>query len=398
MIVGERQAAVVGIGQSAVGRRLGRGEMDLTLDACLAAVSDAGLTLADIDGLATFPGAMSISPGFSGPGTADVKDTLRLRLNWCSAGLEGSGPFTPIINACMAIAGGLASHVLVYRTLTESTATSSAKRSGDGGPGKSRGRGGVGGMNQWLLPFNAFSPVNWLALYAQAYMHRYGLTREQLGAIAINAHANAAMNRNAVLQDLLTLEEYLDARMISTPYCLYDCDIPCDGATALVLSHIDELPSGVGPVVHIEAVGGALHGRPSWDQWDDLTTMAMFDAAAQLWERTDFIPADLDVAELYDGFSFTALLWLEALGVCGRGEAGSLIEGGNAIARDGVIPLNTDGGQLAAGRLHGFGRLYEACVQLRGEGGARQVPGRPQLGVATAGGGPIGAAVLLRAG
>jgi acetyl-CoA acetyltransferase len=228
-------------------------------------------------------------------------------------------------------------------------------------------------------------------------MHRYGLRREQLGAIAINAHANAAVNPNAILHDLLTLDEYLDARMISTPYCLYDCDIPCDGATALVLSHVDELPAGAARAVHVEAVGGALHGRPSWDQWDDLTTMAMFDAAAQLWERTDFSPGDIDVAELYDGFSFTALLWLEALGICARGEAGPMVEDGTVIARDGMFPLNTDGGQLAAGRLHGFGRVYEACVQLRGDGDARQVPGQPQLAVATAGAGPIGAALLLRA-
>ena len=403
MIVGERQVAIVGVGQSAVGRRLGRTEMDLTLEACLSAVQDAGMDVADIDGLATFPGAMSISPGFSGPGTADVHDALRLRLNWCSAGLEGSGPFTPIVNACMAIAGGLAHHVLVYRTLTESTATSSAKKSSakksGGGKSQSRSRSAeVGGFYQWLTPFHAYSPVNYLALYAQAYMHRYGLRREQLGAIAINAHRNGADNPAAVLQQAITLDQYLDSRMISTPYCLYDCDIPCDGATALVLSHIDEMPNSGGQPIHIEAVGAAQHGRPSWDQWDDLTTMAMFDAAASMWERTDFTPADVDLVQLYDGFSFLALLWLEALGFCARGEAGAFVEDGTRIARDGTLPLNTDGGQLAAGRLHGFGRLFEACVQLRGDGGARQIPGRARVAVATAGGGPIGSALLLRAG
>ncbi len=146
-------------------------------------------------------------------------------------------------------------------------------------------------------------------------------------------------------------------------------------------------------------MGTALHGRPSWDQFDDLTTMALRDAAAMMWDRTDLTPADVDVAELYDGFSFIALAWLEALGFCGHGEAGPFLEGGANIAPDGVIPLNTHGGQLSAGRLHGYGFLHEACVQLWGEGGERQVvrPGgrRPEVAVAAAGGGPLAASLLL---
>ena len=149
----------------------------------------------------------------------------------------------------------------------------------------------------------------------------------------------------------------------------------------------------------VEAVGTALHGRPSWDQFDDLTTMAVRDAGAMMWSRTDLTPADVDVAELYDGFSFIALAWLEALGFCGHGEAGPFLEGGARIARDGQIPLNTHGGQLSAGRLHGYGFLHEACVQLWDEGGDRQVvrPGgrRPEVAVAAAGGGPLAASLLL---
>jgi acetyl-CoA acetyltransferase len=148
--------------------------------------------------------------------------------------------------------------------------------------------------------------------------------------------------------------------------------------------------------VHVEAVGTALRGRPSWDQFDDLTTMACRDAAAQMWTRTDLGPGDVDLAEMYDGFSFITMAWLEAMGFCGHGESGSFIEGGANIAREGgVLPLNTHGGQLSAGRLHGYGFLHEACVQLWGEGGARQVPGDPQVGVAAAGGGPLAGALLL---
>ena len=148
----------------------------------------------------------------------------------------------------------------------------------------------------------------------------------------------------------------------------------------------------------------ALGGRPSWDQFDDLTTMALRDAAAMMWERTDLGPADVDVAELYDGFSFITLAWLEALGFCAQGEGGRFIEGGGAIAReacgtDGGVALNTHGGQLSAGRLHGFGFLHEACLQLWGEAGDRQCHrpdgGLPEVGVAAAGGGPLASSLLL---
>ena len=133
----------------------------------------------------------------------------------------------------------------------------------------------------------------------------------------------------------MTLDDYLAARMISTPLCLFDCDAPCDGSTALVVSHRDYAPDAPHPACHVNAVGTALRGRASWDQFDDPTTMAARDAAASMWERTDLRPADVDVAQLYDGFSILAMVWLEALGFCGRGESGPFVEGGTAIARDG---------------------------------------------------------------
>ena len=127
---------------------------------------------------------------------------------------------------------------------------------------------------------------------------------------------------------------------------------------------------------HVNAVGTALRGRPSWDQFDDVTSMAARDAAASMWERTELQPSDVDIAQLYDGFSMLAMVWLEALGFCGRGESGPFRRGRlTDLALDGELPLNTAGGQLSGGRLHGFGLLHEACVQLRGDGGDRQVAG-----------------------
>jgi acetyl-CoA acetyltransferase len=197
----------------------------------------------------------------------------------------------------------------------------------------------------------------------------------------------------------MTLDDYLAVRMISEPLCLYDCDAPCDGSTAVIVSAADTVADLPRPVGRIEAVGTAIHGRPSWDQWDDLTTMALRDASAQLFAATDLTPADVDVAELYDGFSFITLCWLEALGFCPKGQGGEFVEGGSRIALDGETPLNTHGGQLSAGRLHGYGFLHEAMVQLRGDGGDRQVvrPGGrlPEVAVVGAGGGPLAGCLLL---
>ncbi len=399
----ERSAIISGIGQSAIGRRLDRSELDLTVEACLAAMEDAGLAREDIDGLATYPGMGAGTAGFAGPTTPEVQDAMRLRLNWHDGGGEGPAQMRAVIAACLAVGAGLARHVLVYRTVTESTAQGAGGRQGIGGGGGSGG--GVprfSGFLQWSLPFGAVSAANWIALVAARRMYEFGLTREQLAQIALNARRNAEVNPKAIYREPLTLDEYLAARMISTPLCLYDCDAPCDGSTAFVVSHRDFATDTPHPACHVNAVGTALRGRPSWDQFEDPTSMAARDAGASMWERTDLTPSDVDVAELYDGFSILTMVWLEALGFCGRGESGPFVADGTAIARDGVLPLNTAGGQLSGGRLHGFGLIHEACVQLRGQGGARQVLRRggslPEVAAVANGGGPIAGALLLTRG
>ena len=395
-------AVISGVGQSQVGRRIDRDPLDLTVDATLAAVADAGLTLADIDGIATYPGNMDTPPGFSGVGVAELQDALRLDLDWFAGGLEAPGQLGSVINACMAVACGLARHVVCFRTVWEATAQGRKGRSAvmpgigaaEGGAGSFR----VGSFMQWSLPFGAPSAANWIAMMAQRHFHEYGTTREQLGWVAVNARRNAGLNPNAIYRDPMSLDDYLGARMISSPLCLYDCDVPADGSTAIIVSATDTAADLRRPPVSVEAVGTAIHGRPSWDQWDDLTTMALRDAAAMMWDRTDLTPADVDVAECYDGFSFITLCWLEALGFCAKGEGGPFVDGGERIALDGALPLNTHGGQLSAGRLHGYGFLHEACLQLWGEGGDRQVAGDPEVAVAAAGGGPLGGCLLLTKG
>jgi len=400
----ERRAVISGIGQSDIGRRLGRSDLDLTVEASLAAIADAGLTRDDIDGLSTYPGMGAGTGGFAGPSSPEVQDALGLSLNWHDGGGEGAGQMRAVISAVLAVAAGLARHVLVYRTVTEGSAQGTGGRQGIGGTGGGDG-GGVprfGGFMQWSLPFGAVSAANWLAMVAQRRMHDFGLTREQMGQIAINNRRNAGLNPRAIYRDPMTMEDYLAARMITTPLCLFDCDAPCDGSTTVIVSHRDVANDLDHPAVGVNAVGTALRGRPSWDQFDDITSMAARDAGASMWERTELTPADVDTAQLYDGFSILSIVWLEALGFCGRGESGAFIEGGANIARDGLLPLNTAGGQLSGGRLHGFGLIHEACVQLRGEGGERQVEragGRPPEVAAVAnGGGPIAGTMLLTRG
>ena len=230
------------------------------------------------------------------------------------------------------------------------------------------------GFQQWTLPFGSASAASWVALYAQAHMDRYGTTPEQLAQIAINGRRNAALNPKAIYRDPMSLDDYFNSRMITTPLRLFDCDVPCDGATAVIVSRRERAVDLAKPPVYVEAMGTAMHDRPSWDQLHDLTRTVGTDAATQMWSRTRLTPADVDIAELYDGFSYLTMLWLEALQLCPVGESGPFVEGGTRIARDGLLPLNTDGGQLSAGRLHGYGFLHEACVQLRGEAGERQVP------------------------
>src|SRR6476646_1089570 len=142
---------------------------------------------------------------------------------------------------------------------------------------------------------------------AQRHFHEFGTTREQMAQIALNARRNAGLNPKAIFRDPMSMDDYFAARMITTPFCLYDCDVPIDGSTAVGVSVAEHVAAVDHPGARVEAVGTALRGRPSWDQWDDMTSMPARDAAAQMWSRTELQPADVDVAELYDGFSWLAM-------------------------------------------------------------------------------------------
>ena len=387
---GEHSAVLSGVGRSRVGRRLGVDGRALTVDATLAALADAGLTVADIDGISTYPGQQTDTPGYSPVGVTELKEALRLELDWFCGGAELPGQFGAIVNAIAAVHAGFARHVLCFRTLTESSDQTRERRASLVGARPGR----VADRFQWQVPFLAASSANWIAMSAQRYFHEFGATREQLAQIALTCRAHAQLTEHAVYRTPLTMADYLGARPISTPLGLYDCDVPVDGSVAVIVSHRDTIPDLRRPPVRVEAVGTALHGRDSWDQRADITTMAASDAAAMMWARTGLGPSDVDTAQVYDGFSYLALAWLEALGFCPHGEGARFIEGGDRIRLGGELPVNTAGGQLSGGRLHGFGLLHEAIIQLQGDAAGRQVRDA-RVAVAAAGGGPLGGCLLL---
>ncbi len=194
----------------------------------------------------------------------------------------------------------------------------------------------------------------------------------------------------------MTMDDYFAARMITSPFGLFDCDVPCDGSIALIVSAADIAPDLAQPPVYVEAVGTQIIDRVSWDQGTLSHEPQTQGPAAHLWSRTSLRPEDVDFAQLYDGFTFNCLSWLEGLGFCGVGEAGDFLSDPGRIALGGQLPLNTFGGQLSAGRTHGYGFLHEAVVQLRGDGGERQVAGA-EVGVVSTGGGTPGGCFLFTA-
>ena len=346
---GRRSAGpcISGVGQSAIGRQIDRSGFQLTLDAILAAVADAGLTVDDIDGLAMFPGGGAANlPGYSSANLYEVQDALGITTTWRLG--PGRGP-----DACrstarrMAVAAGQARHV-------------GGVPDGEGGQrGPQRGRPSRLRVDQArgrrpdgvVLPLGALSPVCHVAPYATRYLHEYGVTREQLAWIPVTQRAHAGLNPDAVYRDPLTVDDYLGVADD------LDADLPVRLRRARRRRHRDRglggrhrrRPAGAGGASRRwPASSTAVRRGTSGRTWAGSGTPPR----EAMWARTDLSPADVDVAQLYDGFTIEAVWWLEALGFCGAGEAGAFVEGGTRISLDGELPLNTWGGQLSGGRLH----------------------------------------------
>jgi acetyl-CoA acetyltransferase len=355
------QIAIVGLSRTPYARDRGMSEGAMALEACIAAVRDAGLEARDIDGLC----------GSSVPAHY-VAGGLRLpALTWW-ANLQI--PFTShVIEAANAIHAGLCDTVLAYHSTYRAGGTSSAAASDPfrvrAGPGPN-----VAARNpDWIRGAVGY------AAWASRYLAEYGARREHLGYIAQSDRACAADNPRAVLRAPLSMQDYLEARMVREPLCLLDMDYPVDAADAFVLTRAERARDLPHRPVRIHAATLGMTGQPDEEQLPDLRHHGQHVVAANLWRKSELGLDDMDVFFPYDGFSIICLSWFEAVGYCGFGEAGPFVEAQREPATGririgGRVPVNPHGGSLSEGGTQGSGHLHEAVLQLRGAAGARQAP------------------------
>ena len=376
-----RAPVIVGIGRTAYSRESGKTPLALAVEAAREALADAGLAASDLDGAATYQVADSASP----MQVAHAIGTSGLRWNLDMMG-GGNYATSVVANAAMAIQAGACEVAFAYRSLNGR----SGRRFG-----RADGAIHVGGEQQFAGPHGYLTPPQWMAMWTRAHQEKYGSTCEDLGRIAIAQREHAAANTHAVKRDRISMEDYLDGRWINEPLRIYDCALEVDGACGVVLTTEErarDLPRAPVEIVgHAEFTGEG----GSWDQWPDLTSMYSVRAAPELWARTGCRPDDVDVACMYDCFTYTVMVTLEEFGFCERGLVGQFFEEGRGTY-GGDIVVNPHGGLLSEGYIHGMNHTYEAVLQLRGDAGERQVDDAG-LALVTAGAGPYGGGMLLAA-
>ncbi len=379
-----RAVAVAGFGYSTVHRGPSPTVEVLTTDACVAAIADAGLAPADIDGMFEY------QIGNESPKCHYMQRALRTGDLAAYADIMGTGAsgLAGALAAVDAVASGACETALAFRGMQQQ-AGNTGSASGDPLPQA----GGSPMHDELVAPFGMFGIIPGIALRMQRRSFEYGGRPEDYGHIAINARRWAALNERAIQRAPLTMEAYLSCRMLCDPLRLLDCDYPVSGACAVIVTTVERARSLRHPVVEVAAHAQAT-GDGDWVHGTDLLYGGAPRCAERLWHRSGLTPADMDLAQLYDGFTYITLAWLEALGFCGFGEAGDWLEDGRMIGPGGGLPLNTTGGQLAEGRLHGLSGLAEAVCQLRGDAGARQVPHARHAVVAVSAGPQCGGMIL----
>jgi acetyl-CoA acetyltransferase len=383
--VSARRAAVAGVGRSAVSRNGAERVERLAVTACRNALEDAGLTGADVDGVFQY------SFGWDSPDAHYMQRALGVPdlAAYGDIGAMGPSGLGGALAGIMAVVSGACETALVYRAISQSA----------GGTGSFRGggppAGAMGDALQFTLPYGYFPIIPAIGMMMRRRIDELGGALEDYGRIAVNARRWAALNDWAVLRDPLTMDGYLASRILADPLRLLDCDYPVSGASAVVITTAERARDLPGRPVLVDAMAYATGPQPDWLLAEDFLFGATRRCADRLWSRASVTARDVDVALLYDGFTHITISWIEALGFCGTGEAGAFIGDGERIGPGGALPLNTHGGQLAAGRLHGLAHLVEATNQLRGECGERQVPGA-RVAVVTNGHGPQCGALVLR--
>ncbi|MFI9774412.1 lipid-transfer protein [Streptomyces sp. NPDC051956] len=346
------RAAIVGIGATEFSKDSGRSELKLAVEAVGAALDDAGLSPADVDGMVTF--TMDTSPEITVAQAAGIGD-----LSFFSRVHYGGGAACATVHqAALAVATGVAEVVVCYRAFNER----SGRRFGSGVQHREPSAEGV--ALGWALPFGLLTPASWVAMTAQRYLHAYGLGPEAFGHVAVMDRAYAASNPAAYFHGKpITLEDHAASRWIVEPLRLLDCCQETDGGQAIVVTSVErarDLPHR--PAVITAAAQGAGRGQEQMTSFyrDDMTGLPeMGVVARQLWRSAGLAPGEIDVGILYDHFTPFVLMQLEEFGFCGPGEAADFV----AERR---LPLNTHGGQLGEAYLHGMNGIAEAVRQVRG--------------------------------
>lgn len=352
--------AIAGAAESDLGVT-GRSILALQAQALTRALADAGLTLADVDGLAT--------AGISRFSASQLADYLGLRPSWTDSTFAGGSAFEMYVaRAVQAIGAGQCRTVVISYGSNQRSA-------------RSRSLGGVRETHtpeaQFEAPYDPLYPISYYALVAQRYLHVHGGGREQLAEVAVAAREWALLNPRAYRYGAgpLSAGEVLAAKMISTPLTAADCCLVTDGGGAIVLTSLERARDlARSPVVVLGYGESTTHSAMASEP--DLLRPGAQDSGRRAFAMAGLRPGDVDVAQLYDSFTITVLLTLEALGFCGPGEAGGFVADGR-IRPGGAFPLNTSGGGLSYNHPGMFGvlLLVEAVRQLRGECGDRQVPG-----------------------
>lgn len=353
------QAAIAGIGCTEFSKDSGVSVFTLAARAVKAAVADAGLTLADVDGLCTFGVNDSIAPN----NLAQALGVQSLSF-YLDQFFGGSVSLTMVGQAAMAVSAGVADCVVCYRALN---GRSGARLNGSGS----------GGRLPWDMQFKAsagyIAPSQEIATAARAHMLRYGTTHEDLGRIAVLSRTNALDNERAMMRTPMTMDDYLASRWIVEPFRKFDCCLETDGAVAVVVVRADrarDLPHRPVLVQGAAWGGGITLVNNGYREITDSPARPM---AARLYAAAGLGPSDIELALLYDCFTYNVLSQIEGYGFAEPGAVPAMLAEGAFDRAGGTLPLNTHGGLLSEGYLHGLNHVYEAVEQIRGEAGGRQV-------------------------
>lgn len=376
--------AISGIGNTEFSKNSGRTVRSLASEACMKAIADAGLAVNDVDSIISFnfndsAPAMAVATELGIPNVGYAVDFL--------AG--GNGANLIILSAIAAIEAGLARTVVCYRAMN----------------GRSGYRLGGGrdmtahGITQYTAPSGWITYPQAMAMWCRRHMVEYGTTSEHFGEIAVTFRDNATLNPRAMQRKSITLDDYYNSKPIVDPFRMLDICLETDGACAVVITSTERAKDMRHKPVMI--MGGAYGGGPNQGEdlfdavrWPDHSHNYAKYIADDLWSRAGITPADVDVAQIYDCFTYSIVMQLEGLGFCKEGEGGPFCMDGR-IARTGQLPLNTAGGLLSEGYIHGFNHVIEAVEQLRGQSGPRQVEGA-EICLTTAGAMTCGSALVLR--